>query len=294
MPVRNIPTDLLRTLVTVVDLGSHSRAGERLGRSQPTISLQLKRLQNLLDTPLFNKSSDGLRLTEDGETVTAYARRILTLNDDLVLRLSRSELPTRLRIGLPDDYAGRFMPSLMKHFTHEQDNLHLEVASDLSHHLIDGMRDGLYDVVLAMSAHKPAEQPFMSWTEPLTWVCAAGPAAQAVTASRPVRIVGYPQGCVYRQRMIEALHREDTAFELVYACRSFSSIEAAVASGFGLTALARRIVPPGLQGLPADNPLPALDDVQVSLHLGTTASAPEVRAMATRLASLFVDVQPAG
>jgi len=81
--VRNIPTDLLRTFVTVLDLGSHSRAGERLGRSQPTVSLQIRRLQHLLDTTLLEKSAGESRLTEDGETVAAYARRMLALNFEL-------------------------------------------------------------------------------------------------------------------------------------------------------------------------------------------------------------------
>lgn len=287
--MRNIPTDLLRTFVTVLELGSHSRAGERLGRSQPTVSLQIKRLQHLLDTTLFDRSAGELRLTEDGETVAAYARRMLALNDDLVQRLTRRDVAMRLRIGIPDDYAGRFMPLLMSHLALEQAGISLEVACDVSHQLIDGVRDGLYDIVLAMSADDPARKSFMHWPEPLTWVAAHGPTAQHVAAVRPLRLVGYPQGCVYRRSMVEALHRESIEFEVVYASLSFTGIEAAVASGFGLTALARRVVPAGLQIMTADDSLPALGEVRVGLYVNEQSRGPEVDAVARRIAALFDD-----
>jgi len=290
--VRNIPTDLLRSFVTVIDLGSHSRAGERLGRSQPTISLHLKRLQDLLDTRLFERIEGDLRLTEDGEAVAAYARRMLALNDALMVRLARRDAALRLRIGIPDDYAARFMPMLMAHFAGEPERLLLEVACDTSNRLLDGVRDGLYDVVLAMSAAEVPRGCFESWPEPLSWVGAADAPASVLAAARPVRIVGYPQGCVYRRSMLEALHREDIEFELVYASLSFTGIEAAVASGFGLTALARRIVPDRLRCLPAGRLLPALPEVRIGVYLDPQSAGADVRAVAGRMASLFVAERP--
>jgi DNA-binding transcriptional LysR family regulator len=285
--LRNIPTDLLRAFITVLDLGSHSRAGERLGRSQPTISLQIKRLQHLLDAPLFDRAAGEHRLTEDGETVAAYARRILALNDDLVQRLARNDAATRLRIGIPDDYAGRFMPLLMSQLTHQQSRVNLEVACDISHRLIDGVRDGLYDVVLAMSRHEATVEAFMSWPEPLDWIGADGQTAHEIATMRPLRIVGYPQGCVYRRSMLESLNRENIEFEVVYASLSFSGIEAAVASGFGLSALARRVVPPGLKSIPTDGTLPELDDVRVGLYVNGQSPEPEAHAVAERIARFF-------
>src|SRR5690606_37137452 len=88
MPVRNIPTDPLRTFLAVIDLRSHTRAAEQLGRTQPAISLQMKKLQELLNVPLFVKDA-GAQPTEAGELVASYARQMLTLNDEMVLRLSK-------------------------------------------------------------------------------------------------------------------------------------------------------------------------------------------------------------
>jgi len=129
----------------------------------------------------------------------------------------------------------------------------------------------------------------MNWPEPLTWVAAHGPTAQHVAAMRPLRLVGYPQGCVYRRSMVEALHRENIEFEVVYASQSFTGIEAAVASGFGLTALARRVVPPGLQVMAAVDTLPALGEVRMGLYVNEQARGPEVDAVARRIAGFFDD-----
>ena len=94
--MRNIPTDLLRAFVTIIDLQGYTRAGEQLGRTQPAISLQMKRLQELLNVQLFVKDG-GAKLTEAGEIVASYARQMLSLNDAMLLRLQlRPPLQTRL------------------------------------------------------------------------------------------------------------------------------------------------------------------------------------------------------
>ena len=74
--MKNIPTELLRTFVTIVDLGGFTVAGAFLGRSQPAISLQVKRLEELLDITVFQRNN-GLEVTEEGEVLLGFARRLL-------------------------------------------------------------------------------------------------------------------------------------------------------------------------------------------------------------------------
>jgi DNA-binding transcriptional LysR family regulator len=180
----------------------------------------------------------------------------------------------------------------MDHLVHEEPRPTLEVACDVSHRLLEQLHDGLYDVVLAMSAEDPIRESFRTWHEPLTWV-GASERADAPAFGPPVRIVCYPRGCVYRQRMLEALQHAGLDFEVVYASPNFSGIEAAVASGFGLTALARRIVPPTLESLPSGPGLPALGDARVSLYLGDQSGGQELASLAARFADLFAGVEPA-
>lgn len=285
--MRSIPTDLLRAFVTIIDLKGYTRAGERLGRTQPAISLQMKKLQDLVGAPLFKKDGGGATLTEAGELVAGYARQILALNDDMMLRLSRRDTRGKLRLGITNDYADHFLPSLLAGLTADGLSVTFDVTCDLSVELLKGLRDGRYDMVVAMTPDGPAEGAFMTWREKLTW--AGGATALPFGDGDPVRLVCYPEGCLYRRAMLSALQREGRAFDLVYATPSQSGIEAAVRSGFGVTAIATRVLPTSLQALAGQGNLPRLTDVVVGIYLNEAKNRSVVaQSLAARLADMFV------
>jgi DNA-binding transcriptional LysR family regulator len=265
--LRNIPTDLLRTFLAVIDLRSHTRAAEQLGRTQPAISLQMKKLQELLDVSLFAKDA-GAQPTEAGELVASYARQMLTLNDEMVLRLSRRDHHGKIRLGIPNDYADHFLPKLMPQLARHGHDFRFEVVCDLSHALLQGLRNGLYDMVVAMTPDGPAEGAFMTWKEPLVWI---GETKTSVVtdASSNLRVVCFPEGCLYRRAMLTALQRDGRGYELVYTSPSLSGLEAAIGSGYGNTVLARRIVPAKLATLDDVSGLPRLADVVVGIYLSS-------------------------
>lgn len=282
-----IPTDLLRAFVTIIDLKGYTRAGERLGRTQPAISLQMKKLQDLVGTPLFDKDTSASSLTEAGEIVAGYARQILALNDDMVLRLSKRDTRGKLRLGITNDYADHFLPRLLAKLTADCAGVTFDVTCDLSVELLKGLRDGRYDMVVAMTPDGPAEGAFMTWRERLTW---AGSAATApFVDGDPVRLVCYPEGCLYRRAMLSALQREGRAFDVVYATPSQSGIEAAVTAGFGVTAIASRVLPHSLRALGAEAGLPRLTDVVVGIYLNESKNRSVVaQSLAARFADMFV------
>ena len=282
--MRSIPTDLLRAFVTVIDLKGFTRAGERLGRTQPAISLQMKKLQDLVGQPLFAKEGAAGALTEAGETVAGYARQILALNDDMMLRLARRDTRGKLRLGITNDYADHFLPRLLSGLASEGLGVTFDVTCDLSMELLKGLRDGRYDIVVAMTPDGPAEGAFMTWREGLTW---AGGAAPAPAEGEPVRLVCYPEGCLYRRAMLSALQREGRAFEVVYATPSQTGIEAAVTSGFGVTAIATRVLPRSLRALGHEAGLPRLADVVVGIYL---ADGRDRSVVAQSLAARFADM----
>jgi DNA-binding transcriptional LysR family regulator len=287
--MRNIPTDLLHAFVTVIDLKGYTRAGERLGRSQPAVSLQMKRLHDMLGLPLFEKEASGTQLTEAGEMVASYARRMLALNDELLLRLTARTAHGRLRIGIPSDYADMLMPRLMEGFAREHAEVSLDVVCDVSHELLRGLRQGLFDIVIAMTADGPAEGAFLTWRETLSWVGAP----DAPAADETFRLVCYPEGCVYRRNMLSALQREGRGFEIVYTSPSLSGIEAAVSSGFGATVLADRLVPARLRRLAGSDRLPSLADVHVGIYLRADGRTGVAETLAARFADVFSDAAQA-
>ena len=226
-------------------------------------------------------------MTEAGEIVAGYARQILALNDDMVLRLSKRDPRGKLRLGITNDYADHFLPRLLAKLTADGAGVTFDVTCDLSVELLKGLRDGRYDMVVAMTPDGPAEGAFMTWREGLTW---AGSAAAAPFGDGdPVRLVCYPEGCLYRRAMLSALQREGRAFDVVYATPSQSGIEAAVTAGFGVTAIASRVLPQSLRALGAKAGLPRLTDVVVGIYLNESKNRSVVaQSLAARFADMFV------
>ena len=124
--MRNLPTDLLRTFVNVTELGGFSKAGSQIGRSQPAVSLQIKRLEELLDTELLIRNGRQLKMTEKGEMLLSYARQILKLNDQAVSSLTRQKLSGHIRLGIPNEFAISFLPNILGKFSHSHPDISLE------------------------------------------------------------------------------------------------------------------------------------------------------------------------
>jgi DNA-binding transcriptional LysR family regulator len=282
--MRDIPTDLLRAFIAVIDLKGFGRAGDQLGRTQSAISLRIKRLQEILEVQLFARDG-GAVLTEEGEIVANYARQILALNDSMLVKLARRESGGRLRLGMPNDYADHFLPQILSGLAQEDANLAFDVVCALSHELLQGLRDDLYDIVIAMTPDSPAPNAFMTWRERLSWVAAAeaGPPPGA-----PLRLVCYPEGCLYRRAMLTSLQREGRPFSVVYVSPSQLGIESAVAAGFGVTVLADRLVPEKLARVRERGPLPTLGDVTVGVYLNARAQSGFAQSFAARFADLVM------
>jgi DNA-binding transcriptional LysR family regulator len=131
----NVPTDLLRAFVTVVDLGSYTKAAEVLGRTQPAVSLQIRRLEEILRTRLLNTEGKQVRLTAAGVELGPYARQMLRLNDDMIAHFANETLSGWIRVGLPTDFSNTFLLKAITQFAANHPDVRLEVESMLSRDL---------------------------------------------------------------------------------------------------------------------------------------------------------------
>lgn len=136
----NLDIDLLRTFVTIADIGNFTRAAERLGRTQSTISLQLKRLEDELGHRLFERNARNVRLTSDGELLLTYARTILRINDEAVSRITEPDLEGLVRLGTPEDFATSYLPAVLSRFARAHPRIALDVRCDLTLNLLNGSR----------------------------------------------------------------------------------------------------------------------------------------------------------
>ena len=252
-----VPTELLQTLVAVVELRSFTKAAQSLGVTQPAVSAQIKRLQVLLGADLFDKSAPGVTLTEKGELVVNYARRLLAINDHILhLAVPRLEDPL-LRIGVPGDFAGATLASTFALFRARYPNMRFRIRGDGSENLLRDLRQGNLDLAVAFTTDGPALDARHHWREEMVW---ARSAAAKFGASDPVPLVTFGEGCVPHRLATTTLSHAGRDYDIVFTTYGLDAVLAAVAAGLGATLLPCRSVPTEL-GLRDTGTLPRSPDM---------------------------------
>lgn len=234
----NVPTDLLRTLVTVVDLGSYTRAAALLGVTQPAVSAQIKRLQSLLGAELFERSTHGVVLTPSGELVVGRARRLLSLNDEIVdcaLGAPPSELV--VRIGTPSDFVASVLPETLARFRARRDDVRFIVRSDFSEPLIREFHAGELDLLFHLSPSRPIDARHCEEQE-VVWVRGRQPFR--LDLQRPIPLVSYGEPSVYYRLAMKTLRAAGIDYEHVFMGPSMHSLANAVQAGLGIMPFTRR------------------------------------------------------
>jgi DNA-binding transcriptional LysR family regulator len=260
----NIPTELLRTLVAVVDLRSFTKAAQSLGVTQPAVSAQIKRLQGLLGADLLDKSAPGVILTSSGELVVNYARRLLSINDQ-ILDIAGPRLAfKKMRIGAAGDFTAPAIAFGLTCARVRRPELRFEIYSANIDVLLKDLREGGADLAVWVSATGPALDTRFYWTEPVVWVRAD---ATRIESNRPVPLVSYGEECLFTRNAMAALSQAGRECELAFVGSSLLGLGAAVAAGFGVMALPRgRCDIPGIT-VWEDAPLPKLPDIFCGIYV---------------------------
>jgi len=149
MPRIDLDSDLLRCFVAVADARGFTAAGELIGLTQSGISVRIRNLEERLGRRLFERTSRQVSLTEDGEVLLSYARRMVDLNDEAIGRLTGGETQGRLRVGLADYVTPRLVPQLLGRFNRLHPGVTMEMRTGLSMDLLPGYEAGELDVVIA-------------------------------------------------------------------------------------------------------------------------------------------------
>ncbi|MFP5456266.1 LysR substrate-binding domain-containing protein [Rhizorhabdus sp.] len=262
---RNLDLDLLRCFVTIADAGSFTRAGERLGRTQSTISLQVKRLEDLLGRSLIHRTSRSLQLTSEGQRLLGTARKLLLLNDKAVAEIFEPDIAGAVRLGVPEDFATAHLPAVLAQFTEAHPLVELEVTCDLTLNLLERFHSGAFDLVLVKREPTLATTTvggMRVWREPLVWVARDRSAADG---KETLPLIVSPQPCVYRKRAIDALEAQGRPWRIAYTSTSLAGAQAAVRAGLGVTVLPREMVPDTLLPVGPEAGLPALADTEIAL-----------------------------
>jgi DNA-binding transcriptional LysR family regulator len=274
--VPHLDHQLLRSFVTVAEAGSLSRAGERLRLAQPTISLQMKRLEDALGCRLMERTPRALSLTAEGETLLAYGRRILALCDEAVARISEPAMTGLVRLGTPEDFATTHLSGVLAAFARQHPHVALEVTTDLTLNLVERFGAGEFDLVLVKREPLGPSEGVRVWREALVWARhAGGPDPFAEDAALP--LVVSPQPCVYRRRAMRALDQAGRPWRVAYTSTSLAGAQAAVRAGLGVTVLPKDMVPADFIVVEEASGAPDLSDTEIALMRAPAISRPAER-----------------
>lgn len=275
--------DVLRSFVTGMELGSFAKASERLGRSTSAVSAQLKKLEDQAGTRIFRKAGRGLALTETGETMLAYARRLIDLNDEAASAIRDVELEGWVRLGLQEDFGEAVLPQVLGRFARAHPKVRIEARIARSHELAERVTAGNLDLALAWDNGMPVPNSEHIADVQLRWI---GPASfRAGWADEPLPLVALEAPCLLRTVTVGKLDHAHRAWRLAFSSPSLAGIWAAVAAGLGLTVRTDIGLPATVAAMsPAEADLPDLPKLGLRLHRKKTGDP-----VAARLAEILTD-----
>lgn len=271
--------DQLHTFVSIVDTGSFTRAAEEVHRTQSAVSMQMRRLEERLGKALFEKDGRTNRLTEEGEKLLSYARRLLRLNRETLAAFDDAGLEGQIRIGTPDDYADRFLPEIVARFARSNPRVELSVQCEPTVNLIEQVKRGQLDIaIVTHDADKGASEVVRR--EPLLWVTSANHSIHMEDVL-PLA-VGRPT-CMWRRAACQMLDEMGRDYRILFTSWSATVIIAAVLSGQAVSILPECALRPGMRILGESDGFGALPEVRIAILRGHSSEPELIEALARHI-----------
>lgn len=267
--------DTLRSLVTIAELKSFSRAAERLGRTQSTISLQIARLEAVVGHPLLKRARGRvLGPTQKGEELIAHAREIISLNEHAVAAMRRPGATGPIRLGVPADFIERDFAGTLGEIRSRFPRARLSLRTDLSARLAEDLDHGRLDVAFYKRSPSNAGDAAIAF-EPMAWF---GHVTSRFDDAVP--LVAFADGCAYRAEALRSLRLDGRDWTIACEARSLSALISAVEAGLGYAALPVRLGTRKAMRLADDlADLPHLGAVELALGIAAACEAPFARAI---------------
>jgi DNA-binding transcriptional LysR family regulator len=238
---RALDTTLLQTLVAIADNGGFARAGERVNLSQPTVSQQMRRLEEQVGVALFVRKGRAMALTEEGLSLLRYARRILALSDEALSEIAGVDISGPVRLGAIQDLTEDLLSEVLARFSRSHPRVRLEVTVGNSQELGAGLEAGRLD--LALLAGTPSQRTPLFRREQLVWI---GRDDGLVPPDGVIPLVLCAEPCRLRDTAIALLDAGGQPWRLAFSSPSLPGVKAAVRAGLGITLRGTSLLGPGL------------------------------------------------
>ncbi|MFK8256291.1 LysR family transcriptional regulator [Erwinia sp. AnSW2-5] len=271
----------LKMFIAIAEAGVISQAADRLARTQAAVSMQLQKMEKDLDVKLVTRTSRGVVLTEPGEVVLAYARKMIALSDDMQRHLAGKKLVGRVRLGMVEDLAVTRLPAAIAEFRRHHPSVDIELTSSYSEGLARSLKEGRSDIVVGDPARfTQAAKSYIS--RELVW-CASR--MMVFDDAAPLPFILFDGTCSWQDKMIASLAEAGIPWEVGCRVSTFSAMISALRAGLGIGLLLQEGVPAdcenieGRCGLPTapcaefgvylcDNPPPIVEALAMFLRSG--------------------------
>lgn len=258
----DLKISLLRTFVAIVDTGGLTSAGRKVGRTQPAITHQIKRLEDGLGRLLFGPDRRHLTLTRDGELLLEYARPLLRLADEARARFAAPTIAGHVVLGTPDLYSAYLLPEVLGRFSRTHPEIEIELRCTRSVHLYAALERDELDIAL-MTIQPEFEGGEIVRHEPAVWV--AGSTGEPELAT-PLPLAVLPAGSVYRKLALDALGAAGRPWTILSVCDGIAGLQAAVFAGLAISIFPQCAIGPGVRRLDKADGFPPLPPVRLVLQ----------------------------
>jgi DNA-binding transcriptional LysR family regulator len=285
----SLDPDLLRAFVLIAEGRSFTQAAALVGRTQAAVSMQIKRLEEVLGHPVLSRGKgEAVELTPHGQYLLGRARQILALNDEVMATFHTPQIAGTVRLGTPDDYAFGYLPPVLKRFADAHPAVQVDVVCEPSSELLERLHRGELDLTLLSEGTEPRSLPAVQlWRGPLVWVTSTryaphrmDPLPLALASPDPL---SERRGCDWGCAAVQALERAGRRYRIAYTSGSQVGTHAPVLAGLAVTVSAQAWLPEGLRPVRPEEGLPKLPDYGIILVKGRMARQPVTDALAAHI-----------
>lgn len=263
-----LDSELLRTFLAIAETGSFTRGAERIFRSQPAVSLQIKRLEEILGSPVFERRARGVELSPLGERLRPAAERIVGLLDETAAELRSDAVRGRVHIGIPDEYARSILPGVIARFAQAHPHVEVSVRCGFSTDFPDLLERGELDLAVhAVEAEREGSVRLRK--EKTVWATSARHPAHE---RRPLPVALFDRACWWRERAVEALETSGICYRVAFSSESVNGVMAAIEAGAAVGLLSESSLGEGLRALTAEQGFADLPSSMLVLDEGRNGS----------------------
>ncbi|KAF0230318.1 MAG: HTH-type transcriptional regulator [Beijerinckiaceae bacterium] len=274
-----LDNDHLRTLIAIAETGSFTRAAEIVHKTQSAVSMQIRRLEERLSREIFMKEGRAAKLTEDGERLLDYAYRMIRLNDEAVASFRQDKLTGRVKLGVPDDYAERYLPQILARFTASNPGIEVMVVCEPTPCLVANLAACEIDMAIITHSERRAVGEIIR-EEKLLWVTSQ---RHCTHEQRPVPLALGRDTCNWRRAATAGLNQNGIPFRVLYVSWNSAAVGAVVLAGMAVSVLPESAIRTGMRVLTTEEGFPDLPMVQIALLRNPSARDHVTNALADHI-----------